>query len=123
MGDLLIGELEVDVTRSPFQLDRPERHPRSVELERGSSDVDLELPYQEIAHFAYPTNFARGGPGSHVNTYHGTHIVRLRQLAAISGLRELDEWADRWLRYTKRWSRHPDYADGVCWTPEGTLLW
>jgi len=95
----------------------------SVELERGSSDVDLELPYQEIAHFAYPTNFARGGPGSHVNTYHGTHIVRLRQLAAISGLRELDEWADRWLRYTKRWSRHPDYADGVCWTPEGTLLW
>lgn len=94
----------------------------SVDLERGVCDVDFELPYEKIAHFAYPTNFTRGGPGGHVNTYHGTHIVRLRQLAAISGVRELDEWADRWLRYTKRWSRHPAYADGVCWTPEGKLL-
>jgi hypothetical protein len=93
----------------------------SIDLRRGSRDVDFELPYEQIELFAYPTNFTRGGPGSQVNTYHGTHVLRLRQLAAISGLRELEEWADRWLAYTKRWSGHPDYADGVCWTPEGLI--
>lgn len=92
-----------------------------LELRPGSTDVDLEIPYEPIDLFAYPTNFTRGGPGRHVNTYHGTHIIRLRQLAAISGIREFDEWANRWFAYTKHWRTHPDYRDGQCWTPEGQV--
>ena len=90
-------------------------------LHRGANVVDLELPYEEIDLFAYPTNFTRGGPGTKVNTYHGTHIVRLRQLATATGRQELLDWADRWMGYVDQWSMHPSYADGVCWTPEGEL--
>lgn len=90
------------------------------DVARGSTDVDFGLSYESIGLFAYPTNFTRG-PEKNVNTYHGTHIVRLRQLANATGVRELDEWADRWDAYTRQWRRHPAYADGVCWTPEGAL--
>lgn len=90
-------------------------------IPRGSRDVDLALPYGPIDLFAYPTNFTRGGPGRKVNTYHGTHIVRLRALAERLGAPQLRAWSDRWLRDTRLWTRHPSYADGICWTPEGEL--
>lgn len=87
----------------------------------GSHDVDLEIPYEPVHLFAYPTNFTRGGPDRKLNSYHGTHIVRLRTLADVSGHVELREWADLWLRYVRLWRRHRRYADGVCWTPEGEV--
>lgn len=93
----------------------------TVAVQRGSRDVDVELPYRPIELFAYPTNFTRGGPVRKVNTYHGTHIVRLRALADATGSADLRAWADRWLGYTRQWRRHPTYADGISWTPEGPL--
>ena len=91
------------------------------ELRAGSHDIDVPLPYEDIGLSAYPTNFTRGGPDVRANTYHATHIVRLRQLAQLSGLQELAYWADRWTEYASHWPEHPAYADGVCWSPEGEV--
>ncbi len=102
-------------------LDRSWAELRTIAVPAGSHDIDVELPYRPLGHFAYPTNFTRGGPGQKVNTYHGTHIVRLRRLAVVTSDPQFQAWADRWLRYTKQWRRHQLYADGICWTPEGTL--
>lgn len=93
----------------------------TVAVPRGSHDVDVALPYRPIDLFAYPTNFTRGGAGRKVNTYHGTHIIRLRTLAEATGFADLRAWSDRWLRYTRQWQRHSAYADGICWTPEGDV--
>jgi hypothetical protein len=90
-------------------------------VQAGSHELDIELPYEPIDLFAYPTNFTRGGSGQKVNTYHGTHIARLRELAQATGLPELRVWADRWMGYTREWEKQPQLAGGVCWTPEGDL--
>ena len=93
----------------------------TTEVVRGSTELDIALPYEPIDLFAYPTNFTRGAPGTKTNTYHATHIVRLRQLADATGVQELRDWADRWMDYTRHWPEHPLYADGVCWSPEGHI--
>ena len=93
----------------------------TTEVARGSTELDFALAYEAIDLFAYPTNFTRGAPGTKTNTYHATHIVRLRELADATGVQELRDWADRWMKYTQRWPEHPRYADGVCWSPEGDL--
>lgn len=93
----------------------------TVAVPQGSRDMDVALAHGPIGLFAYPTNFTRGGPEKKVNTYHGTHITRLRELADATGSADLRAWADRWLRYTRQWGRHSAYADGICWTPEGKV--
>jgi hypothetical protein len=93
----------------------------SRSLTAGTHDLDIELPYPPIELFAYPTNFARGGPGERVNTYHGTHIVRLRQLAALSGVSEFSDWAERWAGYILEWPANPELVGATCWTPEGAI--
>jgi hypothetical protein len=92
---------------------------RSVEA--GTHELDIALPYEPIDLFAYPTNFTRGGPGRRLNTYHSTHIVRLRQLAAISGLADLDEWAGRWAQYMRDWPQQPELAGVDRSTPDEPL--
>ncbi len=90
-------------------------------LAPGAHDVDIALPYRAIDLFAYPTNFTRGGPDERVNSYHGTHIVRLRQLASITGDPLFAEWADRWSGYVSEWRNVPGLEEGVCRTPEGSI--
>jgi hypothetical protein len=102
-------------------VDREWIHLDARTMEAGSHEIDIELPYEPIDLFAYPTNFARGGPDEKVNTYHGTHIFRLRQMAEATSLPDLTEWADRWSAYVRGWADRPDLAGGVCRTPEGDL--
>ncbi len=90
-------------------------------LRSGTHDLDLVVPYAPVDLFAYPTNFTRGGPDEKVNSYHGTHIVRLRQLSDISGDPFFAEWADRWSAYVREWDSLPDLAGATCRTPEGEI--
>lgn len=88
---------------------------------QGSTLHELALPYEPIDLFAYPTRFTAGGRGARLNTYHGTHVVRLRQLAEITGDAEFARWADRWAGYARQWSSMPELEGGTTWTPEGEL--
>jgi hypothetical protein len=97
-----------------------------VELEarhvgKGTHAVAIDLPYGPIDLFAYPTHFTRGAGGARVNAYHGTHIVRLRELAAITGDEVFAGWADRWAAYVAEWPDRPELKGGICWTPEGDV--
>jgi len=85
----------------------------------GRRRIEVDLPYDRLDLFAYPTNFTRGLPGERVNVYHGTHIVRLRQLAERLSMPALADWADRWASYAEDWPSDPLLAGGICRTPEG----
>ena len=93
----------------------------STLLTAGSHAVSMSLPYEAIDLFSYPTNFARSFGGRQLNTYHGTHIVRLRQLAEMTGNRTLASWARRWRGYVDEWPTIPSYRAFGCWTPEGSV--
>jgi D-glucuronyl C5-epimerase C-terminus len=92
-----------------------------TEVAAGTHDVDLPIPYEPVDLFSYPTSFARRFHGRPQNSYHGTHIVRLRQLAELTGTDSLRGWADRWRRYVDEWQTIDRYAGFGCWTPEGTI--
>ena len=94
---------------------------RSTRVAPGSHAVEIELPYRPIELFAYPTHFTPGPDGGRVNAYHGTHIVRLRELADITGDPEFSAWAERWAGYVGEWPDRPELEGGTCWTPEGEL--
>jgi hypothetical protein len=93
----------------------------TTEVEAGTGEVRLRLPYEPIDLFSYPTNFARRYAGKHLNTYHGTHIVRLHQLATLTGNRALRKWERRWRAYVDEWPQVPAYESFGCWTPEGDI--
>ena len=93
----------------------------NVDMAEGTRQVSIALPYEPIDLFSYPTNFGRRYGGRHMNTYHGTHIVRLRELAAMTGNRTLASWAGRWRDYVDEWPSVPDYEGLGCWTPEGEI--
>lgn len=87
----------------------------------GMCEVTFDLPYQVVDLSSYPTNFGRRFNGQQTNTYHATHVVRLRQLAAITGSRPLDTWAKRWRTYVDEWSTIEAYRGFRCWSPEGEI--
>jgi hypothetical protein len=93
----------------------------TVKVAAGSRNVGVPLPYEPIDLFSYPTNFAHTFGGKHLNTYHGTHIVRLTQLAKMTGNRTLAFWARRWRDYVDEWPALPGYETFGCWTPEGDI--
>ncbi len=93
----------------------------TVDVEGGEHDVAVSLPYEPIDLFSYPTNFVRRFGGRQLNTYHGTHIVRLDQLAERTGSRTLRTWAERWRSYVDEWPGMPEYNGLGCWTPEGDI--
>jgi hypothetical protein len=61
---------------------------------------------------AYPTNFVKVIDGRNTNVYHATHVNRLRELAEISGIDALTQWADRWDEALCSWGDMPIY-DGL----------
>jgi hypothetical protein len=87
----------------------------------GSTGVHFSLPYEPINLFSYPTNFARRYHGRPQNTYHATHIVRLRELAEWTENPTLRHWAHLWRSYVERWPTVNAYAGLGCWTPEGSV--
>jgi hypothetical protein len=93
----------------------------NIDLAAGTRQVSIALPYEPIDLFSYPTNFGRRYGGRHLNTYHGTHIVRLRELAAMTGNRTLRSWAWRWRDYVDEWPSMAAYEGLACWTPEGEI--
>lgn len=111
------GLVEVQLQRGRYdpltvaQTDRTWVTVARVECRPGTSTVDVPLPWDVAELVAYPTNFAKLLDGQQTNVYHLTHIERLRELAAATGVRELAEWADTWLRYVGEWEDLPIYRD------------
>jgi hypothetical protein len=74
--------------------------------------VSVDIPVEVIKQIAYPTNFRKKISGEQVNVYHPIHVLRLRQLANVSGIEELKIWSDRWESYICNWayiSRYDGY--------------
>ena len=113
-----VGQYDADAS-SPIEREWVELDSRPIEA--GTHAVEIAIPYETVDLVAYPTHFTRGLGGERVNSYHGTHIVRLRELAAITGDPELAEWAERWAGYVTEWPDLPELKGGTCWTPEGSL--
>jgi hypothetical protein len=70
----------------------------------------------------YPTNFVKVIDGRNTNVYHPLDVPRLRELAEISGLDALTQWADRWDEVLCSWGDMPIYNGMSAWrtkTPGG----
>jgi hypothetical protein len=92
-----------------------------VQCPAGTSSVDVPLPWDVTDLIAYPTNFAKVIDGNQTNVYHMIHIRRLRELAEATGIRDLREWADTWLRYVGKWRSMPEYQGLYVRSGSGTV--
>ena len=103
------GLVEVQLQRGRYdpltvsQADRTWVTVARVDCAAGTSRIDVPLPWDTAELVAYPTNFAKKIDDKNTNVYHVVHINRLRELASTTGIRELGEWADTWLRYLGEW--------------------
>jgi len=110
------GLVEVQLQQGrydPLQSAQVDRHWVSiaqVDCPPGDSEIDVPLPWDVAELVAYPTNFVKSIDGRRTNVYHATHVTRLRELAAATGVPELAEWADTWLRYVAEWRSMPLYS-------------
>lgn len=84
----------------------------------GKNQISFDIPMDVVERVVVPTNFAKKINGEQVNVYHSIHISRLRELAAITGINDLDEWADKFGGYICNWSKN-DLYDGLK-TPDPT---
>lgn len=89
-------------------------------LQGGSNDLSFDIPIETIGQVVYPTNFVKRIDGQQVNVYHVIHIARLRKLAKITGISELDNWANRWHRYICQWQRMRIYEGLKVRTSDGS---
>jgi hypothetical protein len=109
------GIVEVQLQRGRYdplsvsQVDRCWVTVARLDCPPGRSRVDVPLPWDVAELVAYPTNFAKKIDGHQTNVYHVVHINRLRELAAATGVGNLREWADTWLRYLGVWRDMPVY--------------
>ena len=77
----------------------------------GGSTLTLPVPWSEVPLIGYPTNFMKKIDGEQKNVYHEIHCKRLTQLAEMTGVRELGEWARTWRGYTEQWATSDVYAE------------
>lgn len=81
---------------------------RWVELQRitigqGINEITTQIPWKSAELVAYPTNFAKKISGKNYNAYHFIHINNLRSLFAYQPDEVLQEYANKWESYVKRW--------------------
>ena len=82
-----------------------------VTLEPGTNLVEIELGFDEISPFVYPTNFLKKIGGRHYNVYHYIHIDALASLCDEYEIEAICEFAERWREYVKKWPELPAYRD------------
>jgi hypothetical protein len=63
----------------------------------------IKIPWSVTRSVAVPTNFVKRIGGKHTNVYHPIHVNRLRRLAKITGIGQLDRWATRWSEAMCTW--------------------
>jgi hypothetical protein len=80
-----------------------------LRIGRGTSRTQIALPWRVVRSAAYPTNFAKVIEGHNTNVYHTTHIRRLEELAEVTGIRKLSNWAHKWKSYMCRWGEMKTY--------------
>lgn len=86
------------------------READAVMVPAGTHRSSMALPWELVDLVTYPTNFVKQIEGHPTNVYHMIHIKRLRELAAITQVSALNEWADRWEQYVLDWEHMPIYA-------------
>ena len=63
----------------------------------------IKIPWSVAKSVAVPTNFIKRIGGKHTNVYHPIHVHKLRRLAEITGIGQLDRWATRWSKAMCTW--------------------
>lgn len=77
----------------------------------GRSEIRFHMPWERLDPLPAPTTFGKQIGGGLVNSYHPTHVRRLRQLAQLTGNAEMLHWARRWSKYMRDWAAMPLYRD------------
>ncbi|MAD79051.1 MAG: hypothetical protein CMJ51_06735 [Planctomycetaceae bacterium] len=82
-----------------------------IAVEPGLNQVEIELGFDEISPFVYPTNFLKKIGGRNYNSYHFLHIKLLESLCAEHGIETFCDFSERWRGYVEKWPAHPAYRD------------
>ncbi|MCP4741720.1 MAG: hypothetical protein GY871_05745 [Actinomycetales bacterium] len=82
-----------------------------IGLRAGVNEIEIELGFEEIDPFVYPTNFLKKIAGRNHNAYHFIHIDRLESLCDEYEIEAFCDFAGRWRGYVEQWPDHPAYRD------------
>lgn len=80
------------------------RHIATADLKAAEdTHLTIELPFDDINLFAYPTNFKKRIAGKFYNAYHFIHVINLAELYSLSRKSIYKEYCLKWLEYLERW--------------------
>jgi hypothetical protein len=79
----------------------------NVCCKKGINNISINIPFDEINLFAYPTNFKKYIGGKKYNGYHFVHIIDLGELYRYSKRKSFKETALKWMEYYNQWESLP----------------
>lgn len=82
-----------------------------VDASAGWSHVEVPLPWDVCDLVTPPTPFLSRDGGPAVNRRHLQHILLLREIHRMTGVDQLREWSEVWLRYVQEWAEIERYRD------------
>lgn len=82
-----------------------------IALEPGLNVISVELGFDEVSPFVYPTNFKKRIAGRNHNAYHFIHVDQLAFLCNEYEIERLCDFHRRWSEYIPGWPDHPAYQD------------